>query len=217
MQFFSIDIGPVIEWIRSIIKRRKERISIKQPYLSRPDVIATYDPEEWTISPDDDLPFEFGLAFRFESKSPKSVDGCSYAVVFEHTEIGPTNNRTTTNFQGEYEHYDGLIEPELSPVIIRTDLQEYVRFLSEDLSTHDSGRLRIDDEIEVRIKVTAEEVTADVYTISLHRIMRDWVSDCAGFDMRAFIDDPTAFDGNIEDLPSMIVDEDVGTEIRRIR
>ncbi len=213
----SFDAGSIIGWVHSAVKWRKERIIIKKPHLSRPDLVNTYNPHEGITDSEEALPFEFGLSFRFENKTPQSVNDCSYAVVIEHTTTGPTSDRVTVNFPGELEDYNGLTEPQLSPVIIRTDLDEYVRFVSEDLESRDSGRLNLNDEINIRIKVTAEEVTADQYEFSLHRLMNDWVNECAGLDMRSFADDPTSFEENLDELPKMTVKEDVGTDLRRFR
>lgn len=213
----SLSAGSLFGRVQSVVSGRKERISIKKPRLSRPDLVHTYDPNTGINDSEDPLPFEFGLSFGFENKTPRSVNGCSYAVVIEHTTKDPTSDRVTINFPGELEDYDGLTEPQLSPVIVRTDLDEHIRFLSEDFESRDSGRLTLNDEIQVRIKVTAKEVTSDKYEFSLHRLMSDWVRECSGLDMRSFIDDPTSFDENIDELPRMVVKEDVGDNLRRFR
>ncbi|WP_440767388.1 hypothetical protein [Natronorubrum sp. DTA7] len=202
-----IDLG------RYTAKWRTQRIVIKEPHIRRPDLVDSYDPDLTLDSPDVDLPFEFGLSFHFENKSMNSVDDCSYAVVVEHTESGPSSDKVTTNFPGQLEDYDGLTEPQLSPVIIRTDLNEQIRFLGDGPNPEDSGRIRIDDDIRARIKVTGKGVRADSCELSIHRLFEDWLSDHSGFDMRMFVDDPSKFDIGLEEMPEMVIGEDVGTNI----
>lgn len=202
-----IDLG------RYTAKRRKQRIVIKEPHVRRPDIVDSYDPDLSLDSPNADLPFEFGLSFHFENKSMNSVDDCAYAVVVEHTGNGPSSDKVTTNFPGELEDYDGLTEPQLSPVIIRTDLNEQIRFLGDGEDPEDSGCLSIDDDIRARIKVTGKGVRADSCELSINDLFEDWIHDHSGFDMRMFVDDPTRFDISLEEMPEMIVGEDIGTEI----
>lgn len=225
LAFLKVSLDGIIDLARSLVRRRKVKLKIENPRLARPDLVATYFVSETLesgfeeIEDPDSLPFQFYLNFRLSNPSNESVGDLEYSVVVEHDSPGPEKNTVTTNFEGEILEYNGLSEPQVAPVLIQTDLDsEIILKNTDEMASHSTHRLDLNHDIILRIKAIAANTPAGgQFEISLQRLLRDWISDCRGIDMRRFADNPASIDADLSELPSMVVGEDVGTELRSFR
>lgn len=223
-----IPTGKILDKVSTGWSRRKKSLKIEEIQLVRPKMRGVSEKtirdevlEDLTHSVSElgedghDLPLELWLEFRLKSRTPIPVEECPYAVVVEFSRSGPETGTRTINFTGEFDSFDGLSEPHLSPVRLTTDLEEEIRFSEEGASPLEARNLDLENEIQVTIKVTSPELTAEEVDISIHRLLSDWVGRYEGMDLRNLAN-PSEFDG-LTELPAIEIGEDIGDGVRRLR
>lgn len=198
--------GKWIEIIRQYRKDQKYRIYIENVHLSKPTLVQSDDGQTFEGK---QLAMRYNLSFRIVNKGNIPLDACSYAIVFESSSTDETSNTVTQNYTGNLD-YDGLSEPQIAPLQVATDLDDFVRVVDDDREFIVSRNPSEEIIMRIRLGTSDEEISGDMYETTVQSLIQNWIRDCYGMDFRSFADSTDAdLQENLEQIPETRIGPDL--------
>lgn len=131
---------------------------------------------------------QWDLSFKITSRTTDPPGEIYYGIVIEHEEDSGIMDRVTHGMQVSIGDKPLLTEPKFAPLLIRTDFEEVIEFLEDPVGG--TSRLRgftsLENDIDLRIKISSETLTGHVEEITIQRLMGKWIRDNRGIDIQEF-------------------------------
>lgn len=193
----------ILAILERYVKTRTKRLDIRNIHLNHPTLLSPGDVDYDTSH----YPIEFGLSFRIKNKETKPIESCLFAIVFEFNSPDETSNTVTKNYSSELNEFDGLIEPQIAPINIQTDFEEYIK-ISEDYGSKSGFEFLVDiyEQVDIRIKVGSSDITGDEVKTTVQSLLNAWIMDCSGMDVRRFADPSIK---NLDEIPARVVGDEI--------
>ena len=198
----GINVDSVSGLIYKVYRALRYRTSIEEVKLRRPTLTPPKDDE------DGNWVFSFLLGFKMANSNPDLAENARFAIVVEYDSITSAGGRDAINFGDALEEFDGLSEPQITPIEFRTDLENFLKVRdarNEDASF--SEKIPLDNRIKVKIKASADGVTGKQEKRTIWRLIENWVDNNRGMNIWMFAEQQE-FD-ELDDPAEAIIGEDI--------
>lgn len=201
----GLDVNSASGLLYKIYRGIFYRASIEEVKLRRPTVKPPIEGDE------SDFVFTFLLGFKMSSSSPDLANNARFAVVIEYDSNSHAGGRDSLSFGDAVADFDGLCEPQLTPIEFRTDLETFLQVRdARDPDAPFSEKILLDSRIKLKIKASADGVNGTEEMTTIWRLLENWSNRNTGMELRMFADSEDFEDlEDLEDLPGSVIGDDI--------